>query len=172
MLNKVGGGVEGHGMPPGYYLAILALTFWPGSLFLPEAIAGARFARAEKPVRFLICWALPVWLMFELIPTKLPHYTLPIFPALAILTAMAVTNTGAIADQFGRRWSQVWCGIWSLLGVALAVGLLGFHKTCRRGFRNRSRYIRACVHCRLRRAERDVSARTDTRHGSGADAAP
>lgn len=125
MLNKVGGGVESHGMPPGYYLAILALTFWPGSLFLPVAIVGAWLNRAEKPVRFLICWALPVWLMFELIPTKLPHYTLPIFPALAILTAMAVTNTGAIADQFGRRWSQVWGGVWLVLGISLAVGLLG-----------------------------------------------
>lgn len=125
MLNKVGGGVESHGMPPGYYLAILALTFWPGSLFLPVAVAGAWFARAEKPARFLICWALPVWLMFELIPTKLPHYTLLIFPALAILTAMAVTNTGGIARYFGKRWSQIWAGIWLLLGIVLAVGLLG-----------------------------------------------
>lgn len=125
MLNKVGGGVESHGAPPGYYLAILALTFWPGSLFLPVAVAGAWIARAEKPVRFLICWALPVWLMFELIPTKLPHYTLPIFPALAILTAMAVTDAGAIAGQFGRRWSQVWGGIWLFIGIVLAVGLLG-----------------------------------------------
>ncbi len=125
MLNKVGGGVESHGMPPGYYLAIIALTFWPGSLFLPVAVAGAWLNRAEKPVRFLICWALPVWLMFELIPTKLPHYTLPIFPALAILTAMAVTDTGAIAGQLSRRWSKVWGGIWLLLGIVLAVGLLG-----------------------------------------------
>lgn len=125
MLNKVGGGVESHGMPPGYYLAILALTFWPGSLFLPLAVTGAWLNRAEKPVRFLICWALPVWLMFELIPTKLPHYTLPIFPALAILTAMAVTDSGAIARHFGRLWSRGWGGIWLLLGIALAAGLLG-----------------------------------------------
>tara|TARA_E500000305_G_scaffold59643_1_gene47628 strand:- start:43 stop:1728 length:1686 start_codon:yes stop_codon:yes gene_type:complete len=125
MLNKVGGGVESHGMPPGYYLAILALTFWPGSLFLPVAVAGAWVNRAEKPVRFLICWALPVWLMFELIPTKLPHYTLPIFPALAILTAMAVTDTGSIARHFERRWSRIWGGIWLFLGIVLAIGLLG-----------------------------------------------
>ncbi len=125
MLNKVGGGMESHGMPPGYYIAVLALTFWPGSLFLPVAVAGAWFGRAEKPVRFLICWVLPVWLMFELIPTKLPHYTLPIFPALAILTAMAVTDTGSIAHHFERRWSQIWGGVWLFLGVALAAGLLG-----------------------------------------------
>lgn len=128
MLSKVGGGVESHGAPPGYYLAVLALTFWPGSLFLVPAVVGAWFARAEKPVRFLICWTVPVWLMFELIPTKLPHYTLPVFPAFAILAAIAVTNaqsgTGApIASHFGRHWSRIWGGVWMFLGLAVAVGL-------------------------------------------------
>ncbi|MFL2933586.1 MAG: ArnT family glycosyltransferase, partial [Thalassobaculaceae bacterium] len=34
LLPKLMGGVESHGMPPGYYLLILILTFWPGSLLL------------------------------------------------------------------------------------------------------------------------------------------
>src|SRR5262249_49081635 len=34
LLGKVAGGQEAHGAPPGYYLALLPVTFWPGTLFL------------------------------------------------------------------------------------------------------------------------------------------
>ena len=32
-------------------------------------------------MRFLVCWLVPAWLIFELTPTKLPHYTLPTYGA-------------------------------------------------------------------------------------------
>jgi hypothetical protein len=85
---KMAGGQESHGAVPGYYLALMTLTLWPVTLFLIPAIAGAVRARAEPAVRFLLCWIVPCWLMFELVPTKLPHYVLPVYPALAILAAV------------------------------------------------------------------------------------
>lgn len=125
MLNKVGSGQESHGAPPGYYLGILALTFWPASLFLLPAGIGAWRARAEKSVRFLICWIVPVWLMFELVPTKLPHYTLPIFPALAILCALALSSAmpgavSAVGSGFDTLWRRGWSWLWLLLSLVLA----------------------------------------------------
>ena len=55
-------------------------------------------------MRFCLCWILPFWLVLELTPTKLPHYILPTFPALALLIAMAVR--AAEAGEF--RWLQHW----------------------------------------------------------------
>ena len=35
----------------------------------------------------LLAWAVPVWLMFEAVTTKLPHYAMPAYPALMLLAA-------------------------------------------------------------------------------------
>ncbi len=85
---KLAGSQETHGGWPGYYLLLLAISFWPAVLFLAPGL-GAAFRRHTEPgVRFLVAWAGPSWLMFELVPTKLPHYVLPLYPALAVLAAM------------------------------------------------------------------------------------
>jgi 4-amino-4-deoxy-L-arabinose transferase-like glycosyltransferase len=48
--------------------------------------------RREPAARFLLAWLLPSWIVFELIVTKLPHYVLPLYPAIAILIAGAVES--------------------------------------------------------------------------------
>src|SRR3546814_5065061 len=53
-------------------------------------------------IRFLLCWLLPTFVVFEAVATKLPHYTMPTYPALAILGGL-VLATGFRAE--GRwRW--------------------------------------------------------------------
>jgi 4-amino-4-deoxy-L-arabinose transferase-like glycosyltransferase len=85
---KLAGGQEGHGAPPGYNLLLSAIAFWPSILFLLPAL-GLAAARAKDPViRFLLAWAGSWWLVCELVPTKLPQYVLPAYPALAILIAL------------------------------------------------------------------------------------
>jgi 4-amino-4-deoxy-L-arabinose transferase-like glycosyltransferase len=92
---KLVGDQEAHGAPPGYYTLLAHVSFWPGSLLLlPGLVVGFK-RRKEPAVRFLIAWAGIVWLMFELAPTKLPHYVLPAYPALAILSAMWAAETRA-----------------------------------------------------------------------------
>src|SRR5579875_3392854 len=49
--------------------------------------------RARPSLRFCLCWLVPSWIVFELVPTKLPHYTLPLFPAISLMTAQAVVET-------------------------------------------------------------------------------
>jgi 4-amino-4-deoxy-L-arabinose transferase-like glycosyltransferase len=85
---KLAEGQEGHGAPPGYYLVLSAITFWPAVLFLAPAIGLAVTRRKEPAVRFLMAWAASWWLVVELVPTKLPNYVLPAFPPLALLTAL------------------------------------------------------------------------------------
>lgn len=124
LLGKVMAAQESHGAPPGYYLALLAVTFWPGSLFLGPALVRAWQARRELAERFLIAWILPFWILLELVPTKLPHYVLPAYPALALLAGRAL-----IAAADGRAARRPWIDrtialAWALAGVAFAAVLV------------------------------------------------
>lgn len=85
---KIVSGQETHGFPPGYYLILSSVTFWPAILFVAPAVGAAIGRRSEPAIRFLLAWAGASWLMFEAVPTKLPHYVLPAYPALAILAAL------------------------------------------------------------------------------------
>src|SRR5262249_47361626 len=78
---KIFGGEESHGAPPGYYVVLASLTFWPATLLLIPAIGFAIARRTEPTTRFLLAWSGVVWVLFELVPTKLPHYILPAYPA-------------------------------------------------------------------------------------------
>src|SRR5207253_584674 len=61
-------------------------------------------------------------LVFELVSTKLPHYTLPLFPALAILSARAVfvAQAGLLP---GIRAKAARIGTWLWLGIGWAATL-------------------------------------------------
>ncbi|HEY1838028.1 MAG TPA: glycosyltransferase family 39 protein [Rhizomicrobium sp.] len=98
---KVMGGQESHGAPPGYYLALVSLTLWPATLFLLPAIRFGVRNRALPAVRFLMVWAGANWIVFEAIPTKLPHYILPIYPALVLLGAL-----WAAAPVDDSKWAR------------------------------------------------------------------
>jgi 4-amino-4-deoxy-L-arabinose transferase-like glycosyltransferase len=85
---KLAGGQESHGAPPGYYLVLVTLTFWPAILFVTPGLGAAIRRNADAATRFLICWAGASWLMIEVVPTKLPNYILPAYPPLAMLAAV------------------------------------------------------------------------------------
>ena len=105
---KIAGGHESHGAPPGYYLLGALVMFFPLTLMLPAALATAWSRRAEPAVRFLVCWLVPAWLIFELTPTKLAHYTLPTYGALALLAAAALTRPiGPVSRYAGAALSLV-----------------------------------------------------------------
>lgn len=124
MLGKVAVGQQGHGAPPGYHLLGFSLAFWPASLFFVLALPWVWRNRQDRVVRALLCWVVPTWLVFEIVATKLPHYTLPTYPALAILAGAALV-AGAIRLPEGRwRWLGVAIvGVW--VTVAAALALLG-----------------------------------------------
>ncbi|HZT89155.1 MAG TPA: glycosyltransferase family 39 protein [Stellaceae bacterium] len=125
LLAKLLGGQEAHGAPPFYYLLLSLATFWPGSLFLVPALVRAWRSHEAPAERFLLAWIVPAWFLSELIPTKLPHYVLPLYPALALLVARSIAAGFSI-----ERKTWVWivdCGVrglWAVVTLLLAVLLV------------------------------------------------
>ncbi|MEJ0041093.1 MAG: hypothetical protein WDM81_02170 [Rhizomicrobium sp.] len=68
-------------------------------------------------IRFLLAWAGACWLLFELVPTKLPHYVLPAYPPLVMLAALWIL---APRDETAPRWQAVAGGA---AAVQFAIGL-------------------------------------------------
>ena len=119
---KIAEGQEGHGSPPGYYLLVSSLTFWPMILFVAPGVGIAVLRRAEPSIRFLIAWALGWWVLVEIVPTKLPNYVLPALPPLAILAALWIMaprdETAPGQHQKWRRWLPKLAALQSLAGLA------------------------------------------------------
>ncbi len=125
LLPKLVGAQELHGAPPGYYLAMAIASFWPGSLFIvPGLIWGWRQRRAAAG-RFLLAWLGPAWIFFELVPTKLPHYVLPLYPALALLAGSALAEGFAQHLTVPARFVDRAVGVlWGAVTIALGAALL------------------------------------------------
>lgn len=123
MLSKLAGGQESHGAPPGLYFVLFWVTFWPGAALAGMATPAIWRARREPGAQYLLAWLLPSWIVFELVMTKLPHYVLPMYPAIAILIAGAlerrVLSRGWLAK--GAAW---WFAIPLLLSVAAVVAAI------------------------------------------------
>ena len=92
---------ESHPGPPGYYLATIWITLWPTCLLLLpgfgfafRAVRNGKGSDAPviKAMRLCLAWVLPYWILIELMPTKLPHYALPLFPALCAMAAIAAVT--------------------------------------------------------------------------------
>ena len=114
--------LEQHNGPPGYYLLTVWATYFPWSVFLPLTFVVAWRHRDEPAVRFALAAVVGPWLMFELVQTKLPHYLLPTFPALAFLTADAITRClrGEHGD-LGTRGTRGAIVAWGVIVIALGV---------------------------------------------------
>jgi len=117
LLPKLLGSQESHGAPPGYYLLLLTALLWPGSLFVVPGFVRALKLRTATSLRFCLAWIIPCWLVFELVPTKLPHYVLPTFPALALLAGIAIAANDEVLRS---RWARGYAAVWVLVGLALA----------------------------------------------------
>jgi len=147
LLSKVFGVQESHGGPPGTYLLLLVATNWPASLFVIPALPYALARRRQPIIRFLLAWIIPVWLLFEAIPTKLPHYILPVYPALALLAALWLWDPerpqlAPLTKIFALTWGLIgtlaastvlaaplalgMAPIWTLVPLALPIAGLGW----------------------------------------------
>ncbi|CAH2604220.1 Glycosyl transferase [Rhodovastum atsumiense] len=129
-LGKVATGQQAHGLPPGYYLLAFLISFWPGSLFAALALPWTWANRRRPEVTFLLAWIIPTWVVFELVATKLPHYVLPTYPAIACLAAAACCRADPWPmGRWGRALTGIYAALWLLVGLGLAFGgpgLLGW----------------------------------------------
>ena len=120
MLAKVGAGEEKHWGPPGYYLLSFAIAAFPSAWVVLAALPGAWRDRLNPSTRFLLAWVVPSWLLFEAVQTKLPHYVLPMFPALMLLGAAWALDP---LRRMPPAWLR-WLGLAAVAGVAAGLALL------------------------------------------------
>jgi 4-amino-4-deoxy-L-arabinose transferase-like glycosyltransferase len=123
LLGKIFTGQESHGAPPGYYFVLFWVTFWPGATLAALATPAVWRARRERAVKFLLAWLVPSWVVFELVVTKLPHYVLPLYPAIAILTAAVIDARALSRKPFLELGTIWWFVVPMVAGIAGVVAL-------------------------------------------------
>jgi 4-amino-4-deoxy-L-arabinose transferase-like glycosyltransferase len=127
--------MEGHGASSfGMYLLLLPFyfvtiffSFFPWSIKLPwlirqlwrqkrAATADPGYSRNQLD-NYLITGIAIIFVIFTLVATKLPHYTLPAFPLLALLLArhwqgaVAITNHGSLFRRVAITSACLWIAI-------------------------------------------------------------
>ena len=120
LLGKTTDGQEGHGAPPLTHLGFFLAVAWPLAAFAIAAAWGIWRRRGAVFV-FALAWVAPSWLVFEIVTTKLPHYTLPLLPGVALAVVAALSS--APPPRAGRRIAGALIPLFPLaLVIALPVG--------------------------------------------------
>jgi 4-amino-4-deoxy-L-arabinose transferase-like glycosyltransferase len=106
---------------PWYYFIFVALIgFFPWTPLLPFVAKEYWKKKLDDKTVFLIVWAALPFIFFSASKSKLPHYILPIFPALSILAATTLVR---MVHQSGARLRSVLSTMWSLQALnALYLG--------------------------------------------------
>jgi 4-amino-4-deoxy-L-arabinose transferase-like glycosyltransferase len=94
------------------------LLLFPAAVLLPAGLVWGWRRRSEPLARFALAWLAPSWLVFELAPTKLVHYPLPLYAALAWLAA------GALSEPIGPLSRRLGAGLSLLAGGVLTAACL------------------------------------------------
>ena len=133
LLLKVVSGQESHGAPPGYYALLYWGTFFPGAMLTGLAAPAIWAARREPGARFLLAWVVPSWIVIEIVVTKLPHYVLPVYPAIAILLA-GIMDARTLSHRPWLKGGTIWwflmpllaslAGLFALFTIGRQFGLL------------------------------------------------
>lgn len=93
-----------------------------------RSLRGAAVGRAGE--LFCLAWILPAWIVFEIVGTKLPHYTVPMYPGIAILSARALLPlspqrakaTLSELDGFGlNAWGVIGTCFWLAILAAVCI---------------------------------------------------
>jgi len=122
MLGKVGQGQERHWGPPGLYATLFWATAWPLAVFMALALRFTWKERRDDGVAFLLAWIVPCWIIFEVVQTKLPHYVLPLYPAIAVLAVLAIERDGIPFEWRSARWGAALALLAPMLILIAGVG--------------------------------------------------
>ncbi|MEM9740567.1 MAG: phospholipid carrier-dependent glycosyltransferase [Pseudomonadota bacterium] len=120
LFEKIGQSRERPFVPPGAFtFGFFPSLGWPLAPFAFLAIPFAIATWRDKGTRFLVAWIVPTLLIFELSATKLPHYILPIYPAIAILAGRLIVYEKLPSS----RWALLPRLLFVALPVLAAIGL-------------------------------------------------
>jgi 4-amino-4-deoxy-L-arabinose transferase-like glycosyltransferase len=99
--------IEGHNTAWWFYLKVLLAAAPPFVLLFPAAIAQA--LRRGSGVRVFAVFALVVLGFFSVVQTRLPQYIVPMYPALAVVTAAWLADRVRLllAGPRGALWTRL-----------------------------------------------------------------
>jgi 4-amino-4-deoxy-L-arabinose transferase-like glycosyltransferase len=109
-----------------YYLPVIIAGFFPWSMHLPgsiSAVLNRRVGNAHFRELFL-AWVVSIVVIMTLVATKLPHYILFTWPALALAVGgtLAAASQGKLAE-IDRNWLRG--GVW-FFGPVAGGAVIGF----------------------------------------------
>jgi 4-amino-4-deoxy-L-arabinose transferase-like glycosyltransferase/membrane-associated phospholipid phosphatase len=115
--------LENHHGFPGYYAVSVFALMAPWAWALPWTIKEhlPRW-RTDRRIAFLAAWSLGTMVLFELVRTKLVHYYLPAYPALALLIASALVGRFDRAGFGLRRLDPRIALVLIVVGSAIGAG--------------------------------------------------
>src|SRR5437660_8665147 len=105
---------------PFYFVTIFA-SFFPWSIKLPSLTTKLWRSRDKIDI-YLITGAAIIFVIFSLIKTKLPHYTLPAFPLLSLLLARHLVDH----RQFLKRCAIIAASIYLIVALFSAPATRAF----------------------------------------------
>jgi 4-amino-4-deoxy-L-arabinose transferase-like glycosyltransferase len=121
----------GHGGFPGYHIAVLLLGVFPASAFL---FNGFKASPDEQPFqkewrRVCIILLLTVVILFEIVQTKIIHYSSLAYFPLTFLSALAIYKILEDNNRFSRLSKVLLIAIGSIWIIAIAgLSIAGLHK--------------------------------------------
>ncbi|WP_457644511.1 ArnT family glycosyltransferase [Persephonella sp.] len=111
--------MEGHG---GIFIVTLLFIFvgmLPFSVFIPQTLKLAWKNRKESILLFSLIIVGVYTIFFSISGTKLPNYTVPLYPALAILTGYFIDNI----FKFSSKSLYISLSVYTIIGLILTAGL-------------------------------------------------
>ncbi|MSP39094.1 MAG: glycosyltransferase family 39 protein [Deltaproteobacteria bacterium] len=110
---------------PWYYFIVVGLVgLFPWTLLLPTLLAGWRRKALDDKTLFVVLWAALPLLFFSLSRSKLPHYILPIFPALSLLIAVPLVNLCRESPKKAQRALLLTLGCHGLVACYFVIGIV------------------------------------------------
>ena len=124
--------MEQHSGPIIYYIPVIYIGFFPWSLFiipsaitlrsrLKQAVENSTPAREQAAWRLVLCWFSVIFVFFSIAQTKLPNYTLPCYPPLALMVAGFASRWLNEPSANLRFWSRMAFGSFIAVGVGFLV---------------------------------------------------
>ncbi|MEM9232919.1 MAG: glycosyltransferase family 39 protein, partial [Pseudomonadota bacterium] len=120
MLGKISEPQENHAAPPGAHLIVFWGMFWPAALFVFAAGRHAGERWREGAFLFCFAWLVPFWLVLEIAQTKLPHYPMVLYPAIALICGQLIAS---VPEEKYRALRAVGAIVYAVIGLA-AVGVI------------------------------------------------
>ena len=119
-VNRIGTVFATNSKPPWYNLQEIILYTWPWLLFLPQSLRFTWENRNLSWAKLLLVWSCVYLLIISFMGSKLSWYLFPIYPSLALMLGVQLTETENW--PFLSSYPRPWVAGLAILAVAASAG--------------------------------------------------